>query len=138
MKVKLKRIYQKYETLGFILVFNDDNELIYSCSTLELPNINNERNISCIPEGKYVVQKEKPNSHFKYTHFSVLNVKNRSGILIHIANYVSELRGCIAVGRYFIDMNGDKQLDINYSNVVIAELAKLLPDKFELEITELK
>lgn len=136
MNAVLYRHYQETETLGILVVYKN-NKLVYSCSTIELPYKNNERNISCIPEGIYTVKKEKPNSKFNYVHFSILNVPNRSGILIHVANYVKELRGCIAVGRYFIDMNGDNILDINFSNVVMKELANILPDTFTLEIKKL-
>lgn len=134
MKVVLVRTYLEKETVGEMSVFNDLKELIYTCHTVELPDKQNQKKISCIPEGTYSVKREKSNSHFKYVHFSVLSVPNRSGILIHIANYVSQLMGCIAPGRDLVDMNGDRLPDVNYSNVVMKELATLLPDKFTLEI----
>jgi len=134
MRVIIIRTYLEKETVGHLSVIDDCKEEVYTCHTVELPNKDNQRNISCILEGIYDVQKEKPNAHFKYVHFSILNVPNRSGIMIHITNYVSQLRGCIAPGRDLVDMNGDRLPDVNYSNVVMKELAKLLPDKFKLEI----
>ena len=38
---------------------------------------------------------------FNYPHYILENVPNRSFIKIHVANYPSELYGCIGVGSYF-------------------------------------
>jgi hypothetical protein len=59
--------------------------------TLELPWLDNQRNISCIPAGQYPIRVEGKR-------IRVLDVPGRDGILIHVANKPSELRGCIAVG----------------------------------------
>ena len=65
------------------------------CKTIELPWRNNERRVSCIPEGKYLLRKRYSNK-FKW-HLEVIDVKNRSFILIHPANNaLLELNGCIA------------------------------------------
>jgi hypothetical protein len=51
--------------------------------------------ISCIPEGRYEIVK-RYNAKFKW-HFIIMNVPNRSFILIHPANdALKELKGCIA------------------------------------------
>lgn len=65
------------------------------CHTIELPDRDNERNKSCIPEGRYKLiryhSKRFPNT------IGVSQVPNRSGILFHAANDArSELQGCIA------------------------------------------
>ncbi len=62
---------------------------------IELSWLNNQRNISCIPEGKYEL-KARYSKKFKH-HLHILNVKGRSLILLHPANNAKrELRGCIA------------------------------------------
>lgn len=90
MKVlTLKRIYTEVSTLGILSI---DGKLI--CYTIELPARNNARGVSCIPEGRYVAKFE-----FHATHGQVYrldDVPKRAGILIHIANRTSELKGCIA------------------------------------------
>ena len=65
------------------------------CNTIELPWKLNERKVSCIPEGKYVVRKRHSQ---KYGwHLQVMNVLNRDLILFHPANNaLKELQGCIA------------------------------------------
>ena len=65
------------------------------CKTIELPWKNNERGVSCIPEGKYFIRK-RYSPKFKW-HLEVVGVKNRSYILFHPANNaLKELNGCIA------------------------------------------
>jgi hypothetical protein len=65
------------------------------CYTIELPWLNNQQRVSCIPEGEYVLQK-RFNSKFKW-HLHLRNVPGRDLILIHPANDAkTELLGCIA------------------------------------------
>ena len=65
------------------------------CNTIELPWKNNQRRVSCIPEGEYFIEK-RYSPKFKW-HLHVLGVENRSFILFHPANNaLKELNGCIA------------------------------------------
>jgi hypothetical protein len=65
------------------------------CNTIELPWKNNEKRVSCIPEGRYFIRK-RYSQKFKW-HLEVVDVKNRSYILLHPANNaLKELNGCIA------------------------------------------
>lgn len=65
------------------------------CNTIELPWRNNERRVSCIPEGEYFIEK-RYSLKFKW-HLHVLDVENRSLILFHPANNALKvLNGCIA------------------------------------------
>lgn len=65
------------------------------CASIELPWKDNQREVSCIPEGRYpLVKRYSPK--FKW-HLWVKEVKGRSLILMHPANDAQkELRGCIA------------------------------------------
>jgi len=70
-----------------------DGKLI--CNTIELPWKQNEKKVSCIPEGRYSVRR-RHSDKFKW-HLEVMNVENRKFILIHPANNaLLELNGCIA------------------------------------------
>lgn len=63
--------------------------------TIELPWKQNEKRVSCIPEGKYFIRK-RYSTKYKW-HLEVVDVPNRSLILFHPANYAqNELLGCIA------------------------------------------
>jgi hypothetical protein len=65
------------------------------CYTIELPWLANQRNISCIPEGRYELKKRFVQKFG--LHLLVVNVPNRSWILIHPANDAkTQLKGCIA------------------------------------------
>lgn len=70
------------------------------CDTLENPFINNERNISCIPEGEYKVRLRLPRESAtrEYLHLLVQDVPNRDWILFHRGNTSKDTSGCILVG----------------------------------------
>ncbi len=90
MEILLERMYFPEGTNG-VLSF-EGKEI---CKTIELPWRNNQKRISCIPEGKYKIRK-RFSAKFKW-HLELTNVKNRSFILIHPANNaLKELNGCIA------------------------------------------
>lgn len=121
----------KKQTLGRLFIF-DGLDVQYECCTLELADNNNKRNISCIPTGDYDV---KPRTSEKYgNHFLVENVENRDYILIHPANYYTQLRGCIAVGSDFYDINKDGECDITYSRRTVKEMLEVAPEGFNLII----
>ena len=65
------------------------------CYTIELPWLGNQRRISCIPEGSYILQ-QRYSPKFKW-HLHLIDVPGRDSILIHPANDANkELLGCIA------------------------------------------
>ena len=120
------------QTLGELRVI-EEGKVIYECKTLELPYKDNSRNISCIPEGTYKVTRRFSE---KYRHHFLINeVPNRSFILIHPANYYSQLRGCIAVGAEFKKINEDNYLDVADSKKTLLDLLKLITDDAELSIS---
>jgi hypothetical protein len=71
------------------------------CQTLELPYLDNQRSISCIPKGEYKVRLRtaKESSSRDYLHLLVQDVKGRSYILVHIGNFPKDTKGCILVGQ---------------------------------------
>ena len=70
------------------------------CDTLENPWLDNQRNISCIPEGNYNVRLRLPRESATrdYLHLLVQDVPNRDWILFHRGNTAKDTRGCILVG----------------------------------------
>jgi hypothetical protein len=90
MVLVLNRIYFPDGTQG-VLEWN--GTLV--CYTIELPWLGNQRRISCIPEGEYLLQL-RFSPKFKW-HFLLMDVPGRDLILIHPANDAKlELLGCIA------------------------------------------
>ena len=90
MVIELQRLYRDTWTDGLIFIKG-----ILMCRSIELRWANNERNVSCVPEGVYPVAIIQ---HPKFGECLQINgVKGRSGILVHVANDAQkELRGCIA------------------------------------------
>lgn len=133
MKVKLKRIYKcDKQVLGIMTLFDDFSFPYYEVRTLELPDKENQKEISCIPCGEYEVVKRYSEKY--KDHFHILNVPNRDYILIHNANFVRQLKGCIAVGFSHSDIDGDGLRDVTESQKTLKALNKHLPDKFDLTI----
>ncbi len=129
MKVELLRTYLPTETLGSWMV--DD---VCVVKTMELPDLGNAHNISCIPEDTYLVKKEAYTEKHPYPHFRVYNVPNRDGILVHKITFVKDLRGCIGVGSAFKDLNKDGVPDMIESSLALNKLYAMMPDEFELTI----
>lgn len=120
------------QTLGTLELFDPSGKSVFSCKTLELPWLENQRQKSCIPKGTYKVTVR---SSLKFgSHFYVTNVPNRDLILIHHGNYNTDILGCILVGVAFADINGDNILDITSSRQTMQKLLKIAPNGFELEI----
>jgi len=70
------------------------------CDTLELPWKDNQRRISCIPEGEYKARLRlaRESATRDYLHLLVQDVPNRDYILFHRGNSAKDTRGCILVG----------------------------------------
>lgn len=136
MRVVIERFRTQFDcdkqTLGILFVVDSMNRIIYNCFTLELPDFNNQRQKSNIPVGKYKVAKR---TSAKYgNHFHILDVPNRDLILIHQANYVRQLLGCIAVGSSLSDIDKDGLQDVTNSVATMKVLNDLLPKDFSLEV----
>ncbi len=90
MVIRLTRTYFPDGTNGKLLC--DGKFISYA---IELPWKMNERAVSCIPEGEYLIEK-RYSRKFGW-HMEVKDVENRDLILIHPANNATlELVGCIA------------------------------------------
>ena len=123
----------------------------FFCVTGELPkdsdndgNIN-ERNYECIPTGKYLVHPRggEQSSKFKYDHYIVSNVPNRSYILLHRGNYCgsvkdgykTDVEGCILLGKDFARDN--KQRIVTASKDTFTRFVKAIgKNNFNLVVEE--
>lgn len=108
----------------------------YVCDTLENPYINNERNISCIPEGTYDVRLRlaRESASRNYLHLLVQEVPNRSYILFHRGNTAKDTLGCILVGTHneqdFVSNSKDAM------DLLISEILKLGGENIKLSINK--
>lgn len=127
----LVRHYTPDQTLGHLLLL-ENHQLIWQCRTLELPWRGNGRKISCIPEGRYPVTKRISQRFAEHLH--VQDVPERNWILVHAGNFVTQIEGCILVGREHKDINGDRRLDVTHSRATLGQLLSLMPEFTTLTI----
>lgn len=126
MKLKLMRAAQsEYGTFGVLSV--DETPL---CVTCEDPWNNNKIGESCIPVGTYSCVPHS-GEHFQNV-WELLDVPDRSAILIHGGNTIKDTRGCILVGGGFGKLG--TMPCITNSQLILSQLRNLLPGEFELTI----
>jgi hypothetical protein len=127
MRLLLKRVLTSdKQTIGTLYLLDNYSAVIDSWFTLELPDLNNQRRISRIPEGIYKCKK-----HISPRFGQCLwlqDVPNRSEILIHRGNYHTDILGCILIGTDIKDINNDGYKDVVNSRNAIKYLMSYLED----------
>lgn len=132
MKIEVLRTIDNGKQTNGVLYVVQDNKILFECFTLELPWKDNQRRISCIPEGEYKAIKHR-SPKFGDSVW-IQNVPNRNEILIHPANYVRQLLGCIAVGDSLRDIDGDGLEDVTNSRNTMNKILALLPKNFDVVV----
>jgi hypothetical protein len=124
--ITIKRWHHKDCTLGRLQVGS------FQCFTLELPDLGNAPNISCIPTGTYqAFKRQSPKNGLV---IELKNVPQRSFIQIHRGNHTRQIEGCILVGSSIAFLDGDRTPDVTNSGVTMDKLLVLLPDEFEVRL----
>lgn len=125
--IVLKRIYLDDFTQGILSTNNN-----FRCVTLELPDLQNEPNISCIPEGiyEYFYRVSPANGEV----LELKNVVNRTFIQIHVGNWVDDTVGCILVGSSFV-LSSDNGPMVTNSGDTIKLLFASSPEQGYIQIT---
>lgn len=133
MKVIIKRTYFNDATIGILTIDSIENPIFH---TIERPWLDNVHKISCIPEGTYKVITYSSPDHDGV--WQICDAPNRDHILIHSANWVDQLEGCIAPGLSFGYMyrDGENKKAVLNSAQAISQLKTLIgyPSEFELVI----
>ena len=134
----LKRVWTgEHGTFG-VLIYNYPIAL-----TCEDPWKNNEKGVSCIPRGTYIVKRCSHSEEYEFRPsarygdiFNVTNVVGRTFILIHRGNLPKDTEGCILLGEEYGHLNGKPA--ILDSGKAFKEVMTLLRDEneFELRIME--
>lgn len=133
----IREEYTDKQVTGKLYVYDSD-KITFTCFTLELPDLGNQRRISCIPEGSYECELVQPTPKFKYLHYDVKKVPMRDGIKIHAGNFHSEILGCLLPGNQLVDINKDGYKDVVNSKATLKELIKHAGNKFTLTISKSK
>jgi len=137
-KIILYRNHYKGPTiLGNLIVIEEftsgGSRIIFDCKTIELAWKNNDTNISCVPTGFYVLNFE-PSNKFNRDLWELKGVPNRIEAKIHVANYFTEIEGCIGVGDLHIDMNSDGIPDVRNSADTLNRLHDIMSTQSESTI----
>jgi len=99
--VRLTRIVTGLDGTFGVLKYNESPY----CVTLEPPDRDNERNVSCIPEGQYLCHKV---TSPKYGNtWEIRGIHNRSKVLFHAGNVVEHTKGCVLLAEHFGKLYGD-------------------------------
>jgi hypothetical protein len=133
MKIELFRMeYEEKQTLGECAITENGKD-IFLAKSLERANNNNQRNISCIPQGEYLCVLEYSNK-FDCDLWEIKGVPNRSECKFHSANYWHDLNGCVALGDKFMDIDKDGFRDVLNSNNTMKEFHKTLKELKEVQL----
>lgn len=139
-----ERVYLQDRTLGSWIASTGG----LLCKVLELPWKNNQRSISCFPEGEYLVTlsgpvlQDDPNTEVDesggrhprpYSHYIVHEVPGRSGILVHRGARPAHSQGCQLVSGRFVKVDTpEPELDPADSANKLKWLTENLPKRFRL------
>ena len=144
-RYKLERVYLPTATPGSIYTPSG----LIVCKTLELAWRGNAISsdpdqASCIMEGIFLFVHQPPGHGRNYEYFRCVHAPGRnwspetkmSSILIHPANRVDQLLGCIAPGSRHLDINNDGIIDVAESTKKLEWMVKNMPKAFELQIVK--
>jgi hypothetical protein len=114
----------------------------FQCYSGECPWRENAQGLSCIPTGVYQAV-WAPSPRLKRDTYRLVNVPERSGVLIHSANYMGDrtmglkcqLLGCIALGEKRGVMDGQAALLLSFPAVRRFE-RYMDGQPFELEVAD--
>ena len=105
MKLELVRVKERHDATLGVLCIDDYPRMV----TLEKPWLGNQKDISCIPIGKYNISRHD-SPKFGET-FLVERVKERSNILFHKGNIPFDTKGCILVGMEYSPTLGTSMIE---------------------------
>ena len=126
--ISIKRWYHSDCTIGRLSI------AAFQCFTLELPDLDNQSNISCIPEGVYNYETYNSPKHGEV--LLLLEVENRSYIEVHAGNFTRQIRGCILVGDSVKWIDSDSIPDVSNSKNTLKKLLKLAGDSGQIRVEQ--
>lgn len=119
--IKIQRLsYSRSETIGIIYLKG------LRFFTLELPWLDNQKNISCIPTGEYnYIKRVSPGKGYEV--IELVSVPDRAYIQIHLGNYTRQIEGCILPGTGLKDINRDGVIDVTNSKEAFNQIMTHAP-----------
>ena len=119
--INIQRLsYSRTETMGIMRI----NNLRFF--TLELPWLDNQKNISCIPTGEYnYIKRVSPGKGYEV--IELVDVPDRAYIQIHLGNYTRQIEGCILPGTGLKDIDQDGVIDVTNSEEAFNQIMNHAP-----------
>lgn len=108
------------------------DQIFMEFKTVELPWLNNQNQVSCIPVGIYEWELYESPRHG--TVLLLKGVPNRTYIEVHIGNFTREIRGCILIGLSHKDIDYDDIIDVKDSGAAMRSLLALCGPSGLIEI----
>ena len=130
----IRSIFETKQIRSRFVIFNADNQCIFSGVMLELAYLDNFKRISAIPAGCY--PSRKINHHNFGKCINILQVREREGIFVHSGNYNSQIQGCLLPGQFFKDLNNDQQKDVVNSRICLDDIYQAMQQTFYTTIVE--
>ncbi len=126
--IVIRRAFQSRKaSLGILKVLGLDHDPVF---TLENPWKQNQKMVSCIPEGSYLCRKY---SSDKYPNvYQVLEVPNRTHILFHAGNFERDTKGCILLGLGACSLGDDPM--VSNSRLAMAKFRGIMGDDEEFKL----
>ena len=94
-RATLVRTYLADQTIGVLTLHFFLGKTV-QLATIELPWLDNNKNVSCIPAGNYDIMRDYSGAH---RYFIIADVPGRTNIEMHTGNYTHQTEGCILVGQ---------------------------------------
>ena len=113
-------------TLGSLILFHGLSKIAQFAS-LEPAWHDNERLVSCIPDGRYECV-QRTSARFG-PHLHIQGVEGRDWVLIHRGNFVKDTAGCVLLGYQHVDLDGDRVPEVGTSRAAIEFLLTVLGDE---------
>lgn len=126
------RITKDY-SLGHCYIVHPSGESEYVGCSLERGWRNNQKNVSCVPEGTYKLKLEY-SPRFRKDLWELYGVPGRSECKFHAANYWRQLNGCIALGFKHKDIDGDGDPDVTSSRNIMNKFHHMMAGQSESEV----
>lgn len=126
-RLRLIRVTE-YEGATFGVLSIDDEPLFVTCEDAWRDN---ERQISCIPQGRYTITRHR-SPKFGLC-FHVDDVPERSDILVHAGNTSEDTLGCILLGMLYGSLEG--QPAIRQSKIAMARFMERMGADLKAELT---
>lgn len=124
-RITIYRDFQDHnQSLGVCRV-SIDGVNVFKSQCIERGWRNNERGVSCIPEGEYKVVLEYSPRFKKYL-WEIYGVPDRSECKFHAVNFARDLNGCVGLGESRRDIDKDGYFDVTNSKDTMIEFHKSL------------